>query len=897
MDFHNQPIIKTLIIFFKPTLLLLLALCIVTGCSETNSQNKSKAQEKNTAPNFEQKAKALVAAMTLEEKVSQMNYESPSVERLNIPEYNWWNECLHGVGRAGKATVFPQAIGLAATFDKDQMTKISEIISDEARAKHHEFASRGKRGIYQGLTYWTPNINIFRDPRWGRGMETYGEDPYLAGELAVRFIKGLQGDDPNYLKLVATAKHFAVHSGPEVDRHRFNAVPSAQDFLNTYSPHFEKVVKEAGVYSIMCAYNSYNGMPCCGNQELSSLLRDDWGFNGYIVSDCWAIKDFYDKGAHEISANVKEASAMAVKAGTDLNCGDSYPSLVEAVKDGLITEAELDVSLERLLVARLKLGLLAPVGMVKYESIPYDVVDSERHRLAALETARKSMVLLKNENGILPLDKNKVKKIAVIGSNADDLEVLLGNYNGYPTEPVTPLEGIKQKLPNAKVSYAVGCKLAEGLPVFEAIPQSVLFTDNSLKIEGLNAEYYDNIAFEGTPKHTRVDKTVDFTWRTTSPFEDLSYDVYSVRWTGILSVEKTGNYALGGEAFSSMKLYLDDELLMQRQDVHHPKKIYEYVQLKAGKKYKLRFECVQDNTDHSIMRLLWESPKDNLEEEAIAIAKDADAVILYMGISPLLEGEEMKVKVDGFSGGDRVHTKLPKTQSDLIKKINGLGKPTILVLLNGSALSINWENQNVPAIVEAWYPGQAGGTAIADVIFGDYNPAGRLPVTFYKDINDIPAFHDYDMSGKTYRYFEGEPLYEFGYGLSYTTFKYSNFEIPEDLEAGKDFTVKVDVENTGTLGGEEVVQLYIQNPNADEFNPHKTLAAFERVSFASGEKKTLTIKVSREQLSTVDNKGRKVVLPGKYQISVGGAQPSDSRIKQGSIVTKKITVTGNITEI
>ncbi|MFD2726902.1 glycoside hydrolase family 3 C-terminal domain-containing protein [Hyunsoonleella rubra] len=877
MNFHNR-------------IVLLFVLSIITACS--NDKSQTNTQENKEAPNFEKKAKELVALMTLEEKVGQMSYESPAIERLGIPEYNWWNECLHGVGRAGKATVFPQAIGLAAMFDKNQMSEISEIISDEARAKHHEFASRGKRGIYQGLTYWTPNINIFRDPRWGRGMETYGEDPYLAGELAVRFIKGLQGDDPNYLKLVATAKHFAVHSGPEVDRHRFNAEPSVQDFLNTYSPHFEKVVKEADVYSIMCAYNSYFGEPCCGSKKLSSLLRDDWGFEGYIVSDCWAIRDFYDEGAHEISADAKEASALAVKAGTDLNCGNSYPGLVQAVKDGLITEAELDVSLERLVVARLKLGLFAPEGAVKYENIPYDVVDSEKHRLAALETARKSIVLLKNDNNTLPLDKNKIKKIAVIGSNADDLEVLLGNYNGYPEEPITPLKGLQNKLPNAEVVYATGCKLAEGLPVFEAIPSTELYTDETKSTTGLKAEYYDNIAFEGTPKHTRVDKTVDFTWRTISPFPDIAYDAYSVRWSGILSVNKTGNYALGGEAFSSMQLFLDDKLLMQRKDVHHPKKLYEYIKLQAGKNYKIRFECIQDNTEHSIMRLLWESPKDNLEQEALNIAKDADAVVLCMGISPLLEGEEMKVKVDGFSGGDRVNTKLPKTQTELIKKIKALGKPTILVLLNGSALSINWENQNIPAIIEAWYPGQAGGTAIADVIFGDYNPAGRLPVTFYKSINDIPAFSDYDMKGKTYRYFKGDPLYEFGYGLSFTKFKYGNLITPKNLEAGTDFTVEVEVENVGTLKGEEVIQLYIENPNADEYNPHKTLVAFERLSFEPKEKKTLKFNIKKEQLSIVNNKGEKIIQPGEYQISVGGAQPSKERIKNGVVLSEKLILKG-----
>lgn len=881
----------------SPLLLLISVLPLFLGCSDNKLKSLSNNPEENALPNFEEKAKQLVNAMTLEEKVSQMRYESPAIERLGIPEYNWWNECLHGVGRAGRATVFPQAIGLAATFDKDQMSKISEIISDEARAKHHEFASRGKRGIYQGLTYWTPNINIFRDPRWGRGMETYGEDPYLAGELAVRFIKGLQGDDPNYLKLVATAKHFAVHSGPEVDRHRFDAIPSPQDFLNTYSPHFEKVVKKAKVYSIMCAYNSYKGQPCCGNEELSALLRNDWGFKGYIVSDCWAIKDFYEKDAHGISSDAKEASAIAVKAGTDLNCGDSYPALVAAVKDGLITEEELDVSLERLLLARLKLGLFAPEGAVPYENIPYDVVDSEKHRLAALETARKSMVLLKNENNTLPLDKNKVKKIAVIGSNANDLEVLLGNYNGYPTEPITPLQGIQQKLPNAEVSYAEGCKLAEGLPVFETIPESVLFTDSSLQVGGLKGEYFDNISFEGDPKHTRIDKIVDFTWRTTPPYEDMDPDSYSVRWTGILSVDKTGKYALGGEAFSSMQLYLDNTLLMERHDVHHPKKIYEYVTLEAGKQYDLRFECVQNNTEHSIMRLLWEYPEENLEKEALEIAEDADAVILCMGISPLLEGEEMKVKVDGFSGGDRVHTKLPKTQSNLIKKIQALGKPTVLVLLNGSALSINWENDNIPAIIEAWYPGQAGGTAIADVIFGDYNPSGRLPVTFYKDINDIPPFSDYDMKGKTYRYFEGEPLYEFGYGLSYATFVYDKMQIPENMVAGEDLNVKIEVENTSDIRGEEVIQVYIQNPSADQYNPHKTLAAFGRERFAPGEKKTLTFKINKEQFSSVDPRGEKVIVPGTYEISIGGAQPSKGRVKNKSVVLKKINVSGAIIKI
>ena len=851
---------------------------------------------KNTDKSFEERAKSLVSLMTLEEKVSHMSYESPAIERLEILEYNWWNECLHGVARAGVATVFPQAIGMAAMWDKEQMFEVATAISDEARAKHHEFASRGKRGIYQGLTYWTPNINIFRDPRWGRGMETYGEDPYLSGELGVQFIKGLQGDDPNYFKLIATAKHFVVHSGPEIDRHRFNATPTPYDMINTYSPQFEKVVKEAGVYSVMCAYNSYNGLPCCGNMELSDLLRNDWGFKGYIVSDCWAVVDFYEKDAHGITETQQEAAAMAVQAGTDLNCGSTYPALVEAVENGYITEAELDVSLERLIVARLRLGLFAPEGAVKYENISYDVVDSEAHRLLALQTARKSMVLLKNENNLLPLSKD-LKKVAVIGPNANDLEVLLGNYNGYPSNPITPLNGIIQKLPSAEVNYAVGCKTAEGLPIFEVVPSSVLFTDESLKENGLNAEYFSNLECEGTPLHTQIDNNVDFVWKTTSPFEDIDYDQFSARWSGYISVPKTGEYALGGEAFSGMKLYLNDTLLFQREDVHHPKKKYEYVTLEAGKPYKIKLEYKQNNTEHAIMQFLWEAPNTSLENEAIELAKNSDVIILCMGLSPLLEGEEMKVKVDGFSGGDRLDIKLPSTQTDLMKKLKKLGKPMVLVLLNGSAVAINWENENIPAIIGAWYPGQAGGTAIADVIFGDYNPGGRLPLTFYKDINDIPAFSDYDMKGKTYRYFKGDPLYEFGFGLSFTTFNYSKFNVPSSIETNQELTVSVDVTNTGTFDGDEVVELYSTRLIDDGLNPTRNLLGFKRIFLKVGETKTVDFKVTPKQLAIVDSNYNQVVVDEDLLISVGGAQPNENLEKEGKVITKKVQLTGEAYQI
>ncbi|MFD1293337.1 glycoside hydrolase family 3 C-terminal domain-containing protein [Lutibacter holmesii] len=865
--------------------ILPLFLILAMSCS------KEIPVHKNVHKSFDERAKYLVSLMTLEEKVSQMSYESPEIARLEIPEYNWWNECLHGVARAGIATVFPQAIGMGAMWDKDQMFKVATAVSDEARAKHHEFASRGKRGIYQGLTYWTPNINIFRDPRWGRGMETYGEDPYLTGELAVQYIKGLQGDDTNYFKLIATAKHFVVHSGPEIDRHRFNATPTPFDMLNTYSPHFEKVIKEAGVYSVMCAYNSYNGLPCCGNTELNDLLRNDWGFNGYIVSDCWAIVDFYNKDAHAVTETQQEAAAMAVKAGTDLNCGSTYPALVEAVKKGHITEEELNVSVERLIVARLRLGLFAPKGAVKFENISYDVVDSENHRLLALETARKSLVLLKNENNLLPLSKN-VKKVAVIGPNSNDLEVLLGNYNGYPSNPITPLNGIIQKLPNAEVNYAVGCKTAKGLPIFEVVPSAVLFTDESLKENGLNAEYFSNLECEGNPLYTQIDDNVDFTWRTTSPFEDIKYDQFSARWTGYISVPKTGKYALGGEAFSGMKLYLNDSLIVAREDVHHPKKEYEYVTLKANIPYKIKLEYKQNNTDYAIMKFLWEAPNDSLEKEAIQLAKESDVIILCMGLSPLLEGEEMKVKVDGFSGGDRLDVKLPATQTELMKKLQKLGKPMVLVLLNGSAVAINWENEHIPAIIEAWYPGQAGGTAIADVIFGDYNPAGRLPLTFYKDINDIPAFSDYNMKGKTYRYFKGNPLYQFGYGLSFTTFEYSNFNVPSSIETNKELLVSVEVTNTGNVAGEEVVQLYATKVIDDGFNPTRNLVGFKRLFLKVGETKTVNFKVVPKQLASVDENYVQVVNNEVLQFSVGGSQPNEELDTVQKVITKEVQLIG-----
>lgn len=844
---------------------------------------------------FEERAADLVSRMTLEEKVSQMMYNAPAIERLGIAEYNWWNECLHGVGRAGIATVFPQAIGMSAMWDDQMMFDIANAVSDEARAKHHDFVAQGKHEIYQGLTFWTPNINIFRDPRWGRGMETYGEDPYLAGELAVKYIQGLQGDDPKYLKLVATSKHFVVHSGPEPDRHRFNAIPSDRDFVETYLPHFKKTVQEGGVYSVMCAYNRLFDEPCCGSKYVESLLRDEWGFNGYIVSDCWAVRDFYREGDHELVETVEEAAAMAVQAGTDLNCGNSYPALVKAVELGLVTEEEIDICVTRLMVARMKLGMFDDASNVAYTQIPYSVVDSDPHKQLALDAARKSMVLLKNENNLLPLKKD-LKNVAVIGPNADRLEVLLANYNGFPSNPVTPLEGIRQKLPGANVQFAPGTRLAKEFPYMESIPTEYLFTSREMTENGLWGEWFGNTTLDGTPLHTGVDPQIDFTWWTDAPREGLSYDDFSVRWTGFLVPPITGEYSIGGEGYRAFDLYLDGEVIAKWNTEHHPHMEYEVLTLEAGQLYELKIEYRQWEVEYPTMKLLWDAPGDDMLADAMKIARESEVIILCMGLSPYLEGEEMKVKVDGFDGGDRVEIKLPDAQLNLMKEIMNLNKPTVLVLLNGSAIAINWENENIPAILEAWYPGQAGGTAIADILFGDYNPSGRLPLTFYKSVDQIPPFADYAMEGRTYKYFRGEPLYEFGYGLSYTTFAYSNLVVPEQIQAGQTLTVSVDVTNTGKMDGDEVVQLYVSHPGISD-GPIRTLQGFRRISLKAGEIKTITFELSPENLAVYHPDHKMYVPEGAVAISVGGRQPSPAAFAKETVVTTQSTINGEFTSV
>lgn len=832
---------------------------------------------RNPELSIDERIEDLSKRLTLQEKISQLVYNAPAIDRLGIPEYNWWNEALHGVARNGLATVFPQAIGLAATWNNELIRKSADVISDEARAKYNYAISKNQRGIYQGLTFWSPNINIFRDPRWGRGQETYGEDPYLTGQIAVSFINGLQGNDKKYLKLVATSKHYAVHSGPEPDRHSFNAEVSEYDLRETYLPAFKKTIDEANVQSIMCAYNSLRGDACCSNDPLlNKILREEWKFEGYVVSDCWAIQDIWQ--FHKQAADAVEASANSVKAGTDLNCGVSFKHLFEAYQKNLVGEEEINSAFKRIYRARFKLGMFDPPEMVPYSEIDIKIVDSKKHREIALQTSRESIVLLKNENNLLPL-KKEIKSIAVIGPNADDVEVLLGNYNGFPSDPVTPLKGIRKKVSAAtKIYYETGCDIAEGMPNSSVIPARFLFTGEDKKENGLKAQVFNNSGFLGKPVKEVIDRNIDFHWLHNPPYPGIEQNNFSVRWSGYLVPPATGEYRIGGWGFNGLHIYFEDSLIVKYDGEHHPIKRFGIVNLQEGKSYKIRIDYYSSSR-YSMVQLLWSLPDPGREMRAIELAKKSEAVIMCMGISPRLEGEELEVKIPGFQGGDRTTLDLPETQQRLIKKIKELGKPVVLVLLNGSALSINWETENIPAIVEAWYGGQAAGDAVADVLFGDYNPSGKLPVTFYKSAGQLPDFRNYDMKGRTYRYFDGDVLYPFGYGLSYTTFEYSNLRLDkEKININETAKLYVEIKNTGRFRGAEVVQMYIEGKGIKRNDAIKTLKGFKKIFLSKGETKTVIFEITPRSLeSFVEGRGF-VVESGIYKLMVGSSS-SDSDLK------------------
>ena len=859
------------------------ALLIVALCMYTVTVFSQIPAYKNTSLPIEQRVDDLVGRMTLEEKVGQMMNAAPEIERLGIPAYNWWNECLHGVARAGKATVFPQAIGLAASFDKDAMLKTASIISDEGRAKYHHSVSQNSRVIpqYYGLTFWSPNINIFRDPRWGRGQETYGEDPFLTGEMGVAFVKGLQGNDSKYLKTVATAKHYAIHSGPEYNRHAFNVRPDMYDLWDTYLPAFRKLIKTGDAYSVMCAYNRYEGEPCCGSDELLvDILRNKWGFQGYVVSDCGAIDNFYR--THKTSKDAAEAAAQATIAGTDLECGRSYRNLLAAVERGDIVESEIDIAVKRLFTARMKLGMFDPDDMVKYSEIPFSAVCSPESRQQSLEMARKSIVLLKNEQNTLPLNKN-IKTIAVLGPNANNPTCLLANYNGSPLYITTPLDGIRQKLGNkTKIIYDQAVGLTNDTI---SVPVDVL---KQLSIDGktgYKSEFFYDRDFEKKPILTRYVKEIDFFGtKQHEQIKGLKSGKLAIRWTTTYSPKTDGHICFEITSDDSgFRLFIDDKKVVDRWQYQETCIEQCHLDVKAGQKYNVRFEFYQDNEGAGISLATIDRQKSNPDALKNKI-KDADVIVFVGGISPSLEGEEMPVIIPGFNKGDRTDINIPQVQTEMLKELKSTGKPIIFVMLTGSALAINWENENLPAILNAWYGGQDAGTAIADVLFGDYNPAGRLPVTFYKNTSDLPPYEDYSMVNRTYRYYTGEALYKFGYGLSYTTFAYKNLNIPQEIAIGKSMEVSVEVTNSGTKDGEEVVQLYLSHPDMRSMTPINSLQGFQRVFLKAGETRKVTFTLTPENMAVIDALTQNSVIPGKMVVSVGGGQPDKQTTLQGNTV-------------
>ncbi|MEI7830457.1 MAG: glycoside hydrolase family 3 C-terminal domain-containing protein [Prolixibacteraceae bacterium] len=867
----------------KFRLLPIFGLAFVLFAGRISGQEAAKLPYQNTQISLDERVEDLVSRMTLKEKVTQLFNQAEPIERLGVPAYNWWNECLHGVARAGKATVFPQAIGLSATFDQDLMFRVGDAISDEARAKYNFFSGNNVRSIYTGLTFWTPNINIFRDPRWGRGQETYGEDPFLTGRMAVNFIKGLQGSDPKYLKTVATAKHYAVHSGPEFTRHTDNIFVNDRDLYDTYLPAFKAVIRDANVQSVMCAYNRFRDKPCCGNDILlGNILRNRFGFNGYVVSDCGAISDFYTKNAHHVVPTSTQAWGWSLSTGTDLNCEQSRHFLVSnldsAIRVGMINESDINTSVRRLFKARFKLGLFDPDDQVAFSKIPFSVVGSEKNLKLSQEAAEKSLVLLKN-NGILPL-KN-TKRIALIGPNANNFAILIGNYNGQPIHPVTPLKALRDKLGAQNVLYTPGCPIVPGVYTdHQVVDASNLFHNENGKLKsGLKAEYFDNTRFQGNPKLVRIDPKIDFYWAK-SPVNNLIEEQFSVRWSGILIPNKSATYQFGG----NVKVKIDNKGADSKGVV-----------LEKGKKYEMTAELRVSSSPYTnsiepSATLSWTETSRDYRKEALDAAAKADVVVFCGGISADLEGEEMPLVIDGFSHGDRTHINLPQIQEELLKDLHKTGKPIVFVNFSGSAMAMNWEEQNLPAIVQGFYPGETTGIALTRLLFGDFNPSGRLPVTFYKSEKDIPDFSNYDMQGRTYRYFKGTPLYYFGFGLSYTNYEYSNLKVDESASTSSSVKVTVDVKNAGKMDGEEVVQLYVSNKSGISDQPIVALKSFQRICLNKGEQKTVTFLLKNEDFSLTNSDAQQVVEPGTFEIAVGGSSPDKKSVVRTIKLTGKTAV-------
>ena len=830
----------------------------------------ARAQETPVYTDTEQSASAraadLVSRMTLEEKAGQLVNDAPAIPHLGVREYNWWNEGLHGVAAAGEATVFPQAIGMAATWNEPLMREIAEVISVEFRANYVENRHRlGGSDWFSGLTVWSPNINIFRDPRWGRGQETYGEDPHLTSRLGVAFVQGLQGNDADYLRTVATPKHYAVHSGPEPSRHRDDIHPTARDLHDTYLPAFRATVMEAGAESIMCAYNAIDGAPACANAPLlQTYLREAWDFEGYVVSDCDAVANIYRAPEHGFTDTPEAGVAVAFHAGMDLICGGAEESqhMLGAVRQGLLAEADLDVALNRLFTARFRLGQFDPPAQV-FPDITASDNDTEEHRALALRVAEESMVLLRNRDSLLPL-RSTPRSIAVIGPNGDSVEPLVGNYNGTPSHPVTLAEGLRRRFPAAQVTTVLGSGLID--PDLQPVPDDVFCVDVDCDAAGLTATRFASPAMSEDALGSGVEPNAAERWQGAQRNG-------ATRWSGFITPVETGEYRFRYVANGGYRIWIDEQLVVDAWDVDwRPSIATGAVQLEEGRAHAIRVEAFQRG-DSGDERLMWSTPSDQGLQAALAAAREADVVVFAAGLTHEVEGEEMRVQTPGFLGGDRTSIDLPPVQQRLLEQVAVVGKPVILVLMNGSALGVEWADRNVPAIIEAWYPGGQGGDAVARLIAGDFSPAGRLPVTFYRSVEDLPPFSDYAMDNRTYRYFDGEALYPFGYGLSYSSFSYSPARVSRtQVRADEAVTVSVDVANTGDMDADEVVQLYISRPDMAGA-PIRALVGFERIHLTRGQTRTVEFTLQDRDLSTVDADGVRRIEPGEARLWVGGGQP------------------------
>lgn len=852
----------------KQKIVYLLSVLLLAGCNQSTY--------KNTSLSPEERAELLVKELTLEEKVSLMMDGSRPVERLGIKPYNWWNEALHGVARAGLATVFPQPIGMAASFSPESVYGVFDAVSDEARAKNAYYASQQSYERYQGLTMWTPTVNIYRDPRWGRGIETYGEDPYLTSRMGVMAVKGLQGsNDGKYDKLHACAKHFAVHSGPEWNRHSFDAENiKPRDLYETYLPAFEALVKEGDVKEVMCAYNRFEGEPCCGsNRLLMQILRGEWGFDGIVLSDCGAIADFYNDRGHHTHPDAASASAAAVLSGTDLECGSSYKDLIESVKKGLISEEAVDVSVKRLLAARFALGEMDEPSEVFWTKIPFSVVASASHDSLALDMARKSMTLLMNKENFLPLQRGGLT-VAVMGPNANDSVMQWGNYNGMPLRTVTILEGVRNALSaNDKLIYEQGCAWVE-----RTLIQSAFNQCKSADGPGFSARYWNNVTREGAPV-TTAQVTTPFHFCTSGATvfaPGVNLTDFSATYNSVFTPQQSGEIIFEIYSYGSGRLRIDSEEVKSFSNKHGGRKATYALKVQAGKSYNIELDFEYLRSDAQLNFDLGFKKEVNINK-SVARVKDADIVIFAGGISPTLEGEEMGVNLPGFKRGDRTDIELPAVQRELVAALHRAGKKVVFVNCSGSPIGLEPETKACEAILQAWYPGQAGGTAVAEVLFGDYNPAGRLPVTFYRNVSQLPDFEDYNMTGRTYRYMNEAPLFPFGYGLSYTTFSYGKPVLENDkITATGTLRLTVPVTNAGKRDGEEVVQVYLKKQDDTE-GPVKTLRAFKRVLIPAGKTVEVEFELAGKALEWWNAETNTMrVCAGKYDVLVGG----DSRAEE-----------------